>query len=65
MVIGFSVKVLIENNMKRALIISGFDWEKAFVHPLTMTIFVIIVLLLIWPYVSSFKKIRKNRGEKK
>ena len=31
--IGFSIKVLIENNMKRALIISGFNWGKAFYIP--------------------------------
>ncbi|HEC93065.1 MAG TPA: hypothetical protein ENI51_08765, partial [Candidatus Atribacteria bacterium] len=65
LILGLVLGHLIENNIRRALIIAEFDWAKAFLNPLTMTIFVMTVLLLIWPYVSSFRKIRKNRGGKK
>lgn len=61
LILGLVLGHLIENNIRRALIISGFDWGKAFLHPLTMTIFIMTLLLLVWPYVNSYRKNKKDK----
>ncbi|MCS7233748.1 MAG: tripartite tricarboxylate transporter permease [Synergistetes bacterium] len=56
LVLGLVLGKLIENNLRRALIISGFSWSAALGRPLTISLVAITIFMLVWPYIKAFRE---------
>ena len=63
LVLGLVLGKLIENNLRRGLIITHFSWQKAMFHPLTLSLIFITIIILIWPYIKAYG-VRFKRGAK-
>ncbi len=59
LVLGLVLGRLIENNLRRALIIEHFSWSGVLMHPLTLLLFIITIFALMWPYISVFLSKKK------
>jgi len=63
MILGFILGGMMEDNLRRALTISdgslSFLWER----PITLSILVITVLLLLMPVITNFLDKMKKRKE--
>lgn len=55
LVLGLVLGRLIENNLRRALIIAGFSWGAALGRPLTISLVVLTLFMLVWPYLKALK----------
>lgn len=59
LVLGLVLGKLIENNLRRALIIANFSWSDALLRPLTISLIAVTLLILIWPYIKAVRKLKK------
>jgi len=55
LVLGLVLGKLIENNLRRALIISGFSWSNALLRPLTISLILLTIFMLLWPYIKALR----------
>lgn len=62
LVLAFVLGALVESNIRRSLIIFGGDATGFLTRPISGTIFALIVLVALWPIVSSVLRRRRGAG---
>ena len=55
-ILGFVLGPILEDNFRRSLIMSGGDWTTFFVRPLSLTLLLINLFILVGPFVLRFFK---------
>lgn len=58
-ILGFVLGPILEDNFRRALIMSGGDWTTFFTRPISLALMLINLLILVGPYVLGW--IRRMR----
>ncbi len=65
MILGFILGGMMENNLRRSLTISdgslSFLWER----PITLTILILTIIMLVWPLISQFISAKMASSEDK
>jgi len=56
---GFILGPLMEENLRRALLLGRGDFTVFLKSPISLTCFALTILLLVWPYISRY--LRRNR----
>ena len=55
LILAFVLGGLMEENLRRSLLISDGSWSFLWDRPLTIIIMAVIVLIVLWQCVKSFK----------
>ncbi|MCF6322285.1 MAG: hypothetical protein L3J32_11040, partial [Rhizobiaceae bacterium] len=67
MILGFILGGMMEENLRRALLINDDSWSFLWERPLTLTILLIAAFCLfapmLWPYVQRLRKGADRAGE--
>lgn len=61
-VLGLILGPLAEQNVRRALLISGGDWTELFLRPISAGIAVATVLVILWPAVKAARRRARRPG---
>ena len=60
LLLGFILGGMLEDNLRRALTISGGDWGYFTDRPLTLTLAALVVLVLLSPLLQWLRSRREN-----
>ncbi len=60
-VIGFVLAPLMEQKFRSGLMMTAGDVTPIFTRPLPLTFLIISIVLLVWPFVSEWRKSRRSR----
>jgi putative tricarboxylic transport membrane protein len=55
LILAFVLGGLMEENLRRSLLISDGSWEFLWNRPLTLCIMIVILLIVFWQIFNSFK----------
>jgi putative tricarboxylic transport membrane protein len=56
LILAFVLGGLMEENLRRSLLISDGSWTFLWDRPLTVGIFIIISLIILWQIINAIKK---------
>lgn len=62
MVLGLVLGDIIESNFRRAVMMYGFSLKDAVGRPLTLSLYLLTVLVLLWPYISYLWRRARSAG---
>lgn len=66
LVLGLVLGKMVESNFHRAVLVGGGSYDVFFTRPISLTLFVITVLFMIWPYLPGlYHKLLKTHREKR
>ena len=60
LILAFVLGGLMEENLRRSLLISDGSWTFLWDRPLTLIIMVTIILIVFWQIYNSFVKVRTS-----
>jgi putative tricarboxylic transport membrane protein len=59
LILAFVLGGLMEENLRRSLLISDGSWTFLWDRPLTLSIMAVILLIVLWQIYNSFKPSKK------
>jgi putative tricarboxylic transport membrane protein len=61
-ILGFVLGPILEDNFRRALIVSSGDWTTFLTRPISLALILLNVLILIGPYVMALGRRTSREG---